>query len=57
MLLSAVKQCTEVGDEVEEVQLDCRMAEMTYATILDTELAARVSLFGPRGSANCGPTL
>jgi len=44
---AAVKQFTKMGAEVEEVQLDCRMAEMTYATILDTELAARISLFGP----------
>ena len=44
---AAIKQFTEMGAEVEEVQLDCRMAGMTYATILDTELAARVALFGP----------
>ena len=44
---AAIKKFSEMGAEVEETQLDCGTAEMTYATILDTDLGARLSLFGP----------
>ena len=43
----AVKKFTGMGAEVEEVQLDCRTAEVTYLTIMNAELVARLSLFGP----------
>ena len=43
----AIKKFSEMGAEVEETQLDCRTAEVTYSTILDTDLGARLSLFGP----------
>ena len=43
----AIKKFSEMGAEVEEVQLDCRTAEVTYLTIMNAELVARLSLFGP----------
>jgi len=44
---AAIKEFSAMGAEIEETQLDCKSAEATYAAILDTELAARLSIFGP----------
>jgi aspartyl-tRNA(Asn)/glutamyl-tRNA(Gln) amidotransferase subunit A len=44
---AAIKKFSEMGAEIEGTQLDCRTAETTYATLLDTEIGARLSLFGP----------
>ena len=55
----AIKKFSEMGAEVEETQLDCSTAEMTYSTILDADLGARLSLFGPvdRLKDKLGPLL
>ena len=43
----AVKTFSEMGAEVEPIHLDLRNAEGIYFAISDTELRARLSLFGP----------
>jgi aspartyl-tRNA(Asn)/glutamyl-tRNA(Gln) amidotransferase subunit A len=43
----AVRKFSEMGAEVEETPVNCRNSAMIYLTVMNTELAARISLFGP----------
>lgn len=43
----AVKKFSEMGAEVEEASPDFGNPETTFLTLMNTELAARLSLFGP----------